>query len=240
METDTVKESSSIPTAGNTKGTGCTTWEMERASRGIQTETPTSGSSSLVEHTAKESTLGRTGRSMTENGTKGWSKGMESGRESSRIHTLVNGRTRRLMDTGSIPGPMEIDMKASGRCAWSMEQAPIPLRTEIYTMGSTLMESPMAKESTSGWPDRSISETSTKGRKKAKASGRVARTHKTATPTKETMLMTSNMAKACSLGLVATSIRAITWKMSAMDSVKCCGLMAASTRANGLKASSTE
>lgn len=41
---------------------------------------------------------------------------MEYGKEYKTTRILVNGKTPKLMDTGSILGQMEIGMKVSGTC----------------------------------------------------------------------------------------------------------------------------
>jgi len=61
------------------------------------------------------------------------------------------------------PGPTEIGMRGSGKCASSMAMEPIHSIQGMSILVSTLMASLKAKESTDGQMDRFIPENSIKG-----------------------------------------------------------------------------
>jgi len=61
------------------------------------------------------------------------------------------------------PGPTEIGMRVSGKCASSMAMDPIHSTQGMSILVSTLMASLKAKESTDGQMDRFIPENSIKG-----------------------------------------------------------------------------
>ena len=88
---------------------------MERAMNDSQMGIFTSVLTSMGSQMGKEFTHGLMERSMMENGKMGLSMGMEFGKDWTMNLILGNGNIAKLMDTGSILGKMEIDMKENGK-----------------------------------------------------------------------------------------------------------------------------
>lgn len=99
---------------------------------------------------------------MTASGTKVSSKDTVSGKESRTTHTSESGLLPKLMAMVFTPGPMEIGMKANGKCASNMAKALTTSFPETSTQENTLMESHTERESTPGQMARSIQENSTR------------------------------------------------------------------------------
>jgi hypothetical protein len=78
------------------------------------------------------------------------------------IPTSESGTLLRHMATGCIPGPMATSMKASGRCASSMDREQTLSFLGMYIQESISTASHMGKESTLGQMPRSTPENSVK------------------------------------------------------------------------------
>ena len=97
------------------KEIGKRTNAMERAMSDSQMGIFTSVLTSMVSQMGKEFTHGLMERSMMENGKMGLNTGTEFGKAWTMNLILGNGNIAKLMDTGSIHGKMEIDMKENGK-----------------------------------------------------------------------------------------------------------------------------
>lgn len=98
----------------------------------------------------KDSTNGKTVKSMTENGFQGSKKDMESGKESKENHTSVNGRAVKLKVSEYMYGLMEIDMKVNGKHAFVTAMGPTFSLMTICISVSTCTVSQRDTVSTNG------------------------------------------------------------------------------------------
>lgn len=99
------------------KDSGLLTFETVREWRGTAMETCTKEISKEARPTVRAFTIGLMEKCTMESGRTELKKAMECGKEYLEIHTLVNGKTAKLMVTEFINGKMAIGMKAAGSIA---------------------------------------------------------------------------------------------------------------------------
>ena len=223
---------------GNMKASGSMISVMAKVSSATQMETHTSVNLNLEKLMEKASTLGRTAKCTMVSGTKVSSKATVYGRVSRTTPTLASGPLPRLMDTACITGLMEIAMKASGRCASSMDKALIALLMEMFILDHMSTVSLTVKVSMSGQLAKSTLETSIEERSMVKESGEAQGMSKVAMSTKVSIRTIASTARVSSPGPVAIFTRATTSKTSARAMAKCFGLTVACTKVSGSAASS--
>ena len=186
----------------------------------------------------KESTLGKTARSMMASGTKARRRGMVSGEALQTSATSVSGRQARHMATASTSGRTGTSMRASGKIVSSMAMDLISSEMATLIRESTDMESLRVSANTSGRAEVSISVISRLASSMAKASG-VRATSLIATIMRASITWTKSTDTESSPGKAVIYTKAITLTMSEMGMAKCIGQMAQSTKVNGKKAVST-
>lgn len=155
------------------------------------------------------------------------------------IIILENGILPKHMDMACISGLMLIDMKGSGKWAWSMDWAVMIFVMEINIRDRMLKESLMERVSINGLLGKYILVIFWRGKNMEKENGGVI---------KQILIiqifmrvntkMTWNKVKELSHGLVVMFTKVNFFKMNVMAMEKCFGLKVVNTQVNGRKESS--
>jgi hypothetical protein len=176
-------------------------------------------------------TYGVTDSAMMVSGCLASSTALECGEASEGTHTRESGSTANQMATESTHGPTETPTKESSRNASNTDKAYKGSRTETCTRVAMLMASHRGMGSISGSMEAFLRESSetVSGRGEECGGEELGRL----TGTRESTRATRSGEKAYLRGRVGTSTRGAMRPICGMDTDRCTGRMAATTRDNG-------